>query len=89
MTREQGQVFAEGTYQQTIGSEYFTEPFGETHILVWPDDDNDGDETAAEKHFNELTDEIRDRLHDETREFIAEAFVRVANEVISRERNRR
>jgi hypothetical protein len=89
VTREHGQVFAEAMYQQTIGTEFFSESFGETHILIWPDDDNDGAETAAEKHFNELSHEIRDRLHEETKEVIAEAFVRVANDVISRERNRR
>jgi len=89
VTLEHGRVFADRMYEESIGTEYFSVPFGETNILIWPDDDNDGPETAAEKHFTELTDEIRDRLHDETKELIAEAFVRVANDVISRERNRR
>jgi predicted RNA methylase len=89
VTREQGLVYAENVHQQTIGSEVFGEAFGKTRVMTFPDDDVDGEETAAQAHFHELTDEIRDRLHDETKELIADAFVRVANDVISRERSRR
>lgn len=89
VTREQGLVFADHMYRQSIDSEDFSVAFGQTQVMTFPSDDVDGEETAAQAHFHELADEIRDRLHDETREFIAEAFARVANDVASRERSRR
>jgi hypothetical protein len=89
VTREQGLVFAENVYRQTIDSEVFSEAFGKAHVMTFPSDDADGEETAAQAHFHELTDEIRDRLHEETKEFIAEAFVRIVSDVTSRERGRR
>jgi hypothetical protein len=88
VTREHGLMFAESMYRQMIDSEDFSIAFNTTKLMTFPDDDKDGEETAAQAHFHELTDEIRDRLHDETRELIAEAFVRVVCKIASRERRR-
>ncbi len=68
---------------RVIDSGAFVEGFSEAAIMTWPDDDE-----AAQEHYNRLADEIRDRLFEETRPFIAEAFVRIAGDVISRERSR-
>jgi len=89
ITREHGLVFAEHMYRQTIDSEDFSVAFGQTKVMTFPDDDVNDEESEAQKHFHELTDEIRDRLHEETRESIAEAFVRVVSDVTLRERRRR
>jgi len=88
VTPEQGVVFAEQMYRETADSEIFDIALSATHIMTFPDGP-DGEETAAQKHFHELTDEIRDRLHEETKQAIAEAFVRVVNDVTLRERRRR
>jgi hypothetical protein len=88
VTLEHGLVFAEEVYRQTIDTEVFSEAFGRTHVMTFPSDGVDGEETAAQTHFYNLSDEIRDRLHEKTKELIAEAFVRVVGDVISRERQR-
>jgi hypothetical protein len=87
VTPEHGLVFAEQIYQQTIDTEHFSEAFGRTEVMTWPDAE-DNVYSDAQKHFHELSDEIRDRLHEETKQAIAEAFVRIAGDVISRERSR-
>jgi len=88
VTPEHGLVFAEQIYQQTIDTEHFSEAFGRTEVMTWPDDEENVAYNDAQKHFHELTNEIRDRLHEETKEFIAEAFVRIVSDVTSRERSR-
>ncbi|SRR5258706_640098 len=89
VTPEQGLIFAEQMYRETVDSEVFDIAIGATHIRTFPDGGPDGEESAAQKHFHDMTDEIRDRLHEETKQLIADAFVRVVGDVISRERQRR
>lgn len=88
VTPEQGLIFAEQLHRETADSEIFDIALSATHIRTFPDGP-DGEETAAQKHFHDMTDEIRGRLHEETKQLIADAFVRVVGEVISRERQRR
>lgn len=89
VTPEQGLIFAEQMYQETADSEIFDTALSATHIMTFPCDDLDGEETAAQTHFHDMTDEIRDRIHEETKQPVADAFVRVVSDVISRERRRR
>ena len=89
VTPEQGLIFAEQMYQETADSEIFGTALSATHFRTFPCDDLDGEETAAQTHFHDMTDEIRDRIHEETKQLIADAFVRVVGDVISRERRRR
>ena len=84
VTREHGLAFAEHVYDQTVDSEVFSEAFGRTRVMMFPSDDY-----AAQEHFHRLKNEIRDRLHDDTKELVADAFVRIVGDVISRERRRR
>jgi hypothetical protein len=88
VTPEQGLIFAERMYRETADSDVFDTALSATQIRTFPDDGPDGEESAAQKHFHEITDEIRDRLHEETKQLIANAFVRVVGDVISRERQR-
>jgi 5-carboxymethyl-2-hydroxymuconate isomerase len=88
VTPEHGLIFAEQIYRETADSEIFDIALSATHIRTFPDGP-DGEETAAQKHFHDMTDEIRDRIHEETKQLIADAFVRVVGDVFSRERQRR
>jgi hypothetical protein len=89
VTPEQGLMYAEQLFRETVDTEIFGTALSATHIMMFPSDDLDGEETAAQKHFHDMTDEIRDRIHDETKQLIADAFVRVVGDVIRRERRRR
>jgi hypothetical protein len=51
--------------------------------MTWPDDDED-----AQAHYLDLEDEILYEVFEATKQQIAEAFVRVANVVLDRERGR-
>ena len=84
VTVEHAETFVEDIHRHLIDTGGFVEAFHETHIMRWPDDDK-----AAQEHFEEMADEIRDRLFEETRPVIVEAFVRIASDVTLRERRRR
>ncbi|HXA18475.1 MAG TPA: hypothetical protein VN380_15890 [Thermoanaerobaculia bacterium] len=83
VTAEHAEMFVDDIHQNLIDTGGFVEAFSETHILKWPDDDS-----AAQEHLEEMADEIRDRLFEETRPVIMEAFVRIASDATSRERSR-
>ena len=84
VTVEHADVAIDVINETLIASGGFIEAFSETAIMTWPD----GDE-AGQAHYNEMADEIRDRLFAETRPVLAEAFVRIAGDVTTRERRRR
>jgi hypothetical protein len=84
VTVEHGEAFTDDAHRHMIDSGGFVEAFCQTHVMKWPDDDE-----PAQAHFNEMADEIRDRIHEETRPVIVEAFVRIASDVTLRERRRR
>jgi hypothetical protein len=89
VTPEQGLIYAEQLFRETVDTGIFGTALNATHIMTFPSDDLDGEETAAQNHFHDMTDEIRDRIHDETKQLIADAFVRVVGDVITREGRRR
>ena len=66
------------------------EAFSETHLIEWPD--NEGrcgdEETPEERRYHEIEDEILKRMFEVMTPVITEAFVRVAPEVLDRERQR-
>src|SRR4051794_26188024 len=83
VTMEHAETLIDAVNESLIASGAFIEEFSEAAILTWPDDDG-----PAQEHYNRLADDIRDRLFADTRSFIAEAFVRIANAVIEGERMR-
>ena len=89
VTPEHGLIFAEQLYRETADSEIFFMALSATQTMTFPDDGPGGKESAAQTHFHDLTYEIRDRLLDETKQLIADAFVRVVGDVFKRERERR
>jgi hypothetical protein len=90
VTVEHADTLIDVINERLIDTGTFTEGFSEAAIMTWPDDASESPtETEAQKHYNALADEIRDRLFAETRPLIAEAFVRIASDVTTRERRRR
>jgi len=89
VTQEQGLIYAEHLYRETVDTEIFGMALSATQIMTFPDDGPNGEESAAQTHFHDMTDEIRDRIHEETKQLIADAFVRIVSDVVSRERQRR
>jgi hypothetical protein len=81
VTRQHGEKFAEECTKLTDEDVTVSDVFGETEIIEWPDDD-----AALQERFQELRREIVREAFAAVRPALAEAFVRVANEVIERER---
>ncbi len=81
VTEEHGAKFVRRMHEDAISGGLYSDAVAVTRILKWPDDDED-----AQERIHDMSDEIRDRVHEETKSVIADAFVRVANEVIERER---
>jgi hypothetical protein len=84
VTMEHGRAFAEGWFRVSID-----DSCDDTGILTWPGDDEDDPSDDETERFHDLTNDICQRVFDALKEQIAETFVRVANDLISRERQRR
>lgn len=80
VTREHGEAFADWWGGVSRRSGAITEASAETGIMTWPDDP---DEQAR---YHVMEHEIARRVFDELRSKIVEAFVRIANEVLSHAR---
>ena len=83
VTRKHGEKFAAEWYEGSMASDAMTTAFVETGVVKWPDT------RLAQMRFHDIEDEITVRVFDELREAVAEAFVRIAGEVLERERGRR
>jgi len=79
-----GQMFAKLLTAESIQSEIPTTVFGLTGLIEWPQEPTH--DTPAKLRYERLEHEILRRTLRETEEAIAEAFVRIASEVIERER---
>lgn len=77
VTPELGEKFAEDWYQ----TDSMEEACALTEVVEWPEWDTD-----AQGRSLDIQDEIIERVFNELRPMIARTFVRVANEVLSRER---
>jgi hypothetical protein len=79
VTMEHGETFAYAWFQGNI-----SDAVDDTEVLTWPGGGLEyGD---AHSRYHNLSDEIATMVFAETRQEIAEAFVRIANAVIHRER---
>jgi hypothetical protein len=83
VTIEHGLAFAQGWYDGDI-----SDACDDTEIMAWPDDDAGMDQKEAQARFHDLSDEICANVFALVKQQIAEAFVSVANEVLTRERSR-
>jgi transcriptional regulator with XRE-family HTH domain len=82
VTPEQGETFAREWIESSLSIADVYDAFVDAGVLEWPGDDNE----AMRDRYDALEAEIIRRTFDAVRAAIAEAFVRVANEVIRRER---
>ena len=78
--RQHGERFADQWIKRSFGSGAIMEAFSETGIVAWPDDPD------GQGRFHDLENEILQRITDELRSAAAAAFVKIANEVLTRER---
>jgi hypothetical protein len=82
VTWQHGETFAETWRELSMGSEAIMEAFHETGVAAWPDD------PELHEVFMDIEDEITARVFDAIRYAAVEAFVRIATEVLERERGR-
>lgn len=80
VTREHGEQFAERWGEVSRASGALTDASSETHIMTWPDDPNEQERYHAMEH------EIARRVFGDVQGNIVDAFVRIANEVLAKER---
>jgi len=80
VTRQHGERFADQWIKRSFGSGAIMEAFSETGIVAWPD------APEGQGRFHDIEQEILQRITDELRSAAAAAFVKIANEVLTRER---
>ena len=86
VTQRHGLIFAKLFLAESLQTEEPFEAFGLTGVIEWPDDEEDG--TPAKVRYEDLQGEILRRTFSAAEAPIAAAFVRVATDVIERERRR-
>ena len=77
-----GEEFVDEWHELTFASGAPGEAFGRTSLMAWPDDPD------LQMRFHEIESEISQRVFDAIRYAAAEAFCRIAGEVLARERGR-
>jgi hypothetical protein len=80
VTREHGEKFVDRWRDRTLDSGAMSEAFLETRTVVWPDN------RLAHMRFHDIEEEITAGVFDVIRDAAVEAFVTIANEVLTRER---
>jgi hypothetical protein len=83
VTQEHGKKFTEEWFQRSDASCATCEAFTETGLVVWPDGPDD---RPAQMRYHDIEDEISERVYEELRKAVEETFVRVASDVLARER---
>ena len=86
VTLRHGQIFAKLFLAASLKTEGPSEAFGLTDVIEWPDDEED--ESPAKLRYSDLQQQILERTFDAVEGAISEAFVRIATDVIERERAR-
>ena len=82
VTPAHGNLFAEEWYRGPI-----LDACSMVGITQWPDEDSNVT-TEAQQRVLDMQDEICHRVYDDVRAAISEAFVKVATDVLARERSR-
>src|SRR5438105_3463309 len=82
VTAEQGETFAREWIEKSLDIADVYDAFVDAGVLEWPGDENE----AMRDRYDVIEAEIIRRTFDAVLPVIAEAFKRIANEVLSRER---
>jgi hypothetical protein len=77
VTREHGERFADDWRDRSMA---MYEAFEASGVVKWPNS------RPAQGRYHDIEDEITERVFDELRDAVIETFVRVAGEVLTRER---
>jgi hypothetical protein len=85
VTRRHGKVFAAEWFLTSHRNEHVWEAFAETELIEWPEG---GLLDPAQARYQDIEDEILERAFASIRPAVAEEFVKVAQEVLARERRR-
>lgn len=85
VTVRHGRIFAKTFLADALKNDGPHEAFGLTDVIGWPDDDED--ESPAKLRYSDLANQILGRTFDAVQRAISEAFVRIATDVIERERD--
>lgn len=84
-----GNTFVEEWFRHSWESGSLTDAFGDTHVMEWPANaGKGGNETPEETRYKTIENEIIERALETVKAAIGEAFVRVAADVLERERRR-
>jgi len=86
VTQRHGLIFAKLFLAESLQTEEPFEAFGLTGVIEWPD--HEEDDTPAKMRYEDLQSEILRRTFDAVQKVICDAFVRIATDVIGRERRR-
>jgi hypothetical protein len=86
VTQRHGLIFAKLFLAESLQTEEPFEAFGLTGVIEWPDDEDD--DTPAKVRYDDLQGEILRRTFDAVQTALCDAFVRIATDVIERERRR-
>jgi hypothetical protein len=82
VTPEHGDIFARAWYEHSLETLAMFEAFGDTALMEWPGG------MDAQADYQNIEDEVCERVYDTIRQAVSEAFVRVATDVLARERSR-
>lgn len=81
VTREHGERFADDWRDRSMA---MLEAFDASRVVKWPY----SGPVQAQGRYHDIEDEITERVFAELRDAVIETFVRVAGEVLTRERSR-
>jgi hypothetical protein len=79
VTQEHGKTFTHEWYQRTTDA--MVRAFTETGLVAWPED-----ERLGQMRYHDIEEEITERVFTELRNAAEASFVRVASDVLARER---
>jgi hypothetical protein len=82
VTAKDGETFAHEWYERSTAAYAMVEAFDATAVLGWPNT------RRLQMRYHDIEEEITDRVFEQVQTVIAETFVRVASEVLTRERER-
>jgi hypothetical protein len=91
VTRKHGETFADEWLRTAAGGEDVWDAFAETGLMQWPEDDPNRPlgqivQDPRQARYHDIEDEILERVFASVRPAVAEEFVKVAGEVLARER---
>lgn len=88
VTRTHGDIFADTWIEESTRGGSDGKAFGATGLVEWPPDATLNRNLAAQGRYMDLEDEIVQGTFAAVKDAVADAFVKVARQVLARERRR-